>query len=120
FPVSEEFSLLTTLKPGTGFEYRTVFLPDSLSLDTFYTEFEQSESFTFDKEDWDIVDFSTEHPGAANTVWNVIDGTDGTRWHSHSGNGNSSYPHHVTIDLGALRTITRFGVWRTTFENGGD
>src|SRR5690606_23416814 len=32
----------------------------------------------------------------------------------------SSYPHHVTIDMGAVRTITQFGVWRTTFENGGD
>lgn len=119
FPVSDETSLITTLKSGTGFEYRTVFLPDSLSIDTFYTEFEQSGSFAFDKEDWDIVDFSSNHGGAANSVWNVIDGTDGTRWHSLSG-GGSSYPHHVTIDMGAVRTITQFGVWRTTFENGGD
>src|SRR3546814_2286012 len=111
YPTSEETTLLTTLKPGVGkFIYRTVFLPDSLSIDTFYTEFEESGKFAFDKEDWDIIDFSSEHPGASNTVWNVIDGTDGTRWHSHA--GPSRYPHHVTIDMGGLRTITYFGVWR--------
>src|SRR3546814_513049 len=119
YPTSEETTLLTTLKPGVGkFIYRTVFLPDSLSIDTFYTEFEESGKFAFDKEDWDIIDFSSEHPGAYNKVWNVIDGTDGTRWHSHS--GTSRYPHHVPIDMGGLPTITTVGVWRTTLENGED
>src|SRR3546814_11246684 len=52
YPTSEETTLLTTLKPGVGkFIYRNVFLPDSLSIDTFYTEFEESGKFTFDKED---------------------------------------------------------------------
>lgn len=111
-------SFLTKLKPGTGIKYRTVYLPDSLSIDTFYTAYEESRQFTFDKEDWTIVDFSSEHPGTDNSAVNLIDGTDGTRWHTWA--GNSSYPHHITIDLGGERTITRFGLWRTTFENGGD
>ncbi|QEC51141.1 F5/8 type C domain-containing protein [Anseongella ginsenosidimutans] len=117
-PAEINESSVTGLKPGTGFTYRTIFLPDSLSIDTFYTEFRENDSFIFDKEDWEIIDFSSQHGGAANTVENVIDGTDGTRWHSHS--GPSSYPHHVTIDMGAERTVTEFAVWRTTFENGGD
>lgn len=111
-------STLSGLAPGSSLRYRTIYLPDTLSIDTFYTGYLESGHFSFDKSEWTIVDFSSEHSGAANTVFNAIDGTDATRWHSLS--GGSAYPHHITIDLGGERNITRFGVWRTTYENGGD
>jgi hypothetical protein len=64
------------------------------------------------------INFSTEHDNGSNGVKNMIDGTDGTRWHGRV--GGAGYPHWLTIDMGIERTITEFGVWRTTFENGGD
>ncbi|MGV8879168.1 MAG: DUF4998 domain-containing protein [Sphingobacteriaceae bacterium] len=118
FSATEEKSSLTDLMPGTRFQYRTVFRPDSMSIDNFYTAYVESGILTFDKASWSIIDFSTEHDNGSNAVKNFIDGTDGTRWHSRA--GGSQYPHFATIDMGAERTITQFGVWRTTFENGGD
>lgn len=114
FPVDEPTATLTDLKPNTRYEFRTVYKPDSTSIDVFYTEYAQASLFTFDKQDWEIIDFSTQHGGAENAVNNFIDGTDATRWHACA--GCSSYPHFATIDMGAVRTIAQFGVWITTFS----
>ena len=118
FSAKEAESVLTDLMPGTRFQYRTVFKPDSLSIDDFFTDYVESGILTIDKKNWKIIGFSTQHDAGTNGVNNFIDGTDGTRWHSRA--GGSSYPHFATIDMGTERTITQFGVWRTTFENGGD
>jgi len=118
FPVSESSSELTDLKAGTVFRYRTVFEPDSLSIDEFYTGFANPGDFSFDKKNWSIIAYSTQHSDGDNAVINFIDGTDATRWHTRA--GGSNYPHFATIDMGVQRTITKFGVWRTTFETGGD
>jgi len=118
FPTSESTSTITDIKSGTQYQYRTVFQPDSLCIDDFFTGYAESGDFNIDKKDWKIIAFSTQHDAGTNAVKNFIDGTDGTRWHSRA--GGSSYPHFATIDMGVVRTITQFGVWRTTFENGGD
>jgi hypothetical protein len=118
FPVTESSSILTDAKPGTALQYRTVFEPDTLSIDEFYTASSDLGEISFDKKDWSIIDFSSQHSAGDNAVINFIDGTDATRWHTCA--GCSTYPHFATIDMGVERTITKFGVWRTTFENGGD
>jgi hypothetical protein len=118
FPVEMKTSEILDLKPNTSYQFRTIFKPDSLSIDNFYTGYTDGGLFSFDKKDWSIIDFSSQHPGGDNAVTNFIDGTDATRWHTCA--GCSSYPHFATIDMGAERTITQFGVWRTTFETGGD
>jgi hypothetical protein len=118
FPVNEATTSLTDLKPGSRFEYRTIFKPDSISIDQFYTGYVESDIMTIDKKDWKIIDFSSHHDDGSNSVRNLIDGTDGTRWHSVA--DGTTYPHFATIDMGVERTITQFGLWRTTFENGGD
>lgn len=114
----ETVTTINDYKPGTRYEYRTLYRPDSLSIDVFNTAYSQGQDFAFDKSEWKITAFSTQHPGADNAVKNAIDGTDATRWHSLA--GGSSYPHFMTVDLGGEKTISRFGVWRTTFETGGD
>ncbi|MCD9014849.1 DUF4998 domain-containing protein [Parachryseolinea silvisoli] len=118
FPADLPTSVITDLKPDMGYEYRTVYKPDSTGIDSFFTDYSQSTLLTFDKKDWSIVDFSSEHGGADNSVKNFIDGTFKTRWHSLA--GSSSYPHHATIDLGIVRTITQFGAWITTFDSPPD
>lgn len=119
FSVKEPKSLLTDLKSGTRFEYRTEFRPDTLySIDSFFTNYAESHELTISKASWKVIDFSSEHDNGSNAVKNFIDGTDGTRWHSRA--DGRGYPHFATIDMGVERTITQFGIWRTTFENGGD
>lgn len=115
FPADLSTSTITDLKPDMGYEYRTVYKPDSTGVDSFFTDYSRNTLLTFDKKDWHIIDFSSEHGGADNSVNNFIDGTFKTRWHSLA--GGSSYPHHATIDMGVVRTITQFGAWITTFDS---
>jgi hypothetical protein len=118
FPVELKTSDILDIKPNTGYEFRTIFRPDSLSIDNFYTSYSDGGIFAFDKKDWKIIAYSTQHSDGDNAVINFIDGTEATRWHTCA--GCSSYPHFATIDMGVDRIITQFGVWRTTFETGGD
>jgi len=120
FPIAESISSISDIKGNTAYEFRTVYKPDTTGIDNFYTDYVKVDPpFAFDKKDWTIIAFSSNHGGNDNRVGNFIDGTEATRWHSCA--GCSSYPHYATIDMGAERTITRFGLWITTFENpGGD
>lgn len=114
-------STISDMKSGTSFQYKTVFKPNSLSIDQFSTNYAESGDFSIDKTGWKIIAYSSQLDAGVNAVINFIDGTDATRWVTDV--TTSKYPHFATIDLGIVRTITRFGVWRTTFENvenGGD
>lgn len=111
FPIDETTSIITDLKINTGYEFRTVYKPDTTGIDSFFTDYETAEPpFGFDKTEWKVIDYSSQHSGDDNKATNVIDGTDKTRWHAcASGTCSSIYPHYVTIDMGVVRTITRFG-----------
>ncbi len=112
FQISDPTSAVSNVKSGTTFKYRTLFIPDSLSIDTFYTSFQENKESLFDKTEWKVIAFSSQHPGAADVVTNVIDGNPGTRWHTWV--GHSKYPHFVTIDMGTEHTITTFELYRMT------
>lgn len=99
--------------PGTTFQYRTLYIPKSLSVDTFYTSFAVKKYFNVLKQYWRVIAFSTQYDAAVNAAANMIDGKDVTRWYTTAA---SKYPHFVTIDMGSLRGITQFGVWRTTYD----
>jgi hypothetical protein len=110
-------STLTDLKSGTKYMTRTVYLPDSSSIDTFYTSFVESKTSSLSQKDWKIIDFSTQHPGDENLVTHMIDGKPDTRWHSWV--GNSSYPHFFTVDMGLFRNISAFKLYRRSGDDRG-
>ena len=110
---------ITDMMANTNYQFRTVFRPDSLSIDKFYTSYSDGGLFTIDKRDWQVAAFSSQHPGGDNAATNFIDGTHQTRWHVCA--GCSSYPHWIIIDMNATRILTQFGVWRTDYASpGGD
>lgn len=112
-------SEINDMLANSNYQFRTVFRPDSLSIDKFYTPYVDGGLFSIDKTDWKVASFSSQHPGADNAAVNFIDGTEHTRWHSCA--GCSNYPHWIVIDMGAPRILTQFGVWRTDFDSpGGD
>ena len=41
FPITDVVSKLSGNKAGIGFQYRSVYVPERLSIDTFYTNFEE-------------------------------------------------------------------------------
>ncbi|MEC5144830.1 DUF4998 domain-containing protein [Chitinophaga sp. 212800010-3] len=115
FPVSLVTTAIADMKAGTTYQYRTVFLPDSSSIDTFYTDYVTSKPFLFSPKSWRIIDFSSQHPGDENLVTNVIDGNPATRWHAWV--DHSSYPHFFTVDMGMQRMITSFMLYRKTGDD---
>ena len=109
--LSQESTLsLSDLKPGSEFLYRTIFVPDSAAIDTFYTDYVSYGKYFLDKSSWKVVGFSTQHSGAANLATNAIDGKTDTRWHTNA--NTSVYPHFITIDMGSEWTLTGFDVYR--------
>ncbi|MEA4917208.1 DUF4998 domain-containing protein [Proteiniphilum sp.] len=117
-PVEDSRTVIPDYKGGTKFKYRTVYVPDQMGVDTFYTDYKESVSthFSLIKQGWKIVNFSSQHAGGDNAVTNIIDGTNATRWHCDATPAGPPYPHHVTFDLGGIVTVSQFGVWATTFE----
>ncbi len=110
-------STLTDMKAGTKYMTRTVYLPDSSSIDTFYTSFIEGKTSSLSQKDWKIINFSTEHPGDENLVAHMIDGNTNTRWHSWV--GNSAYPHFFTVDMGLQRNIAAFKIYRRAGDDRG-
>lgn len=111
FPANKPYAVIKDMKPNTTYQFRTMFKPDSLSIDNFYTDYSESKAYTFSKKDWKIASFSDQYSTGDNAAANIIDSTDATRWHTNG----SAYPHFAVIDMGAVRTVSKFGVWRTRF-----
>ncbi|GAB3417610.1 hypothetical protein GCM10027516_11500 [Niabella aquatica] len=111
--VNTTTSLLKDCKTGAPLKYRTLYLPDTLAIDTFYTAYRSYQNFMFDKTNWKVVDFSSNHGGNDNRVENFIDGTAATRWHTLVGR---TYPHFAVVDMQGKKTITGFGLQITTYE----
>lgn len=111
FLLSETTSVVTGINCDSNFSFRTVYLPDSLTVDTFYTDFIRSPPSQYDKSTWKVIDFSSERSPANDLAADVIDGSLTNRWVSAS---DSQYPHFVTVDMERQLTITSFEVFRMT------
>ena len=89
----------------------------------------QSMSFTVTplpaagKGSWSIVDFSTEEAGGEGPVNGyataAIDGDPLTFWHTNWSGSGSSYPHHLTIDLGEEKNIAGFEIFTRNGDSRG-
>ncbi|MCK0158034.1 discoidin domain-containing protein [Cellulophaga sp. F20128] len=75
------------------------------------------------KGNWTIVDFSTEEAGGEGPVNGyataAIDGDTSTFWHSKWTGSGSSYPHHLTIDMGEEKDIAGFEIFRRNGNGSG-
>lgn len=75
------------------------------------------------KGNWSIVDFSSEEAGSEGPVNGyataAIDGDPATFWHSKYSGSGSSYPHHLTIDMGSEKNIAGFEIFRRKGNGGG-
>ena len=111
----ESTSFIPDRKMGTTYDYRTIYIPNITSIDTFYTSYETKSLFYLTKAQWTVKAFSTQNSGAANLAINVIDGNPATRWHTDA--KTSKYPHFVTVDMGIENTITTFEIYRTTGDD---
>lgn len=124
-PMSEATTVVSDL--AADLRYRTLFLPDTTAIDTFYTEFKNVPMIVEEKvakAGWTIAGFSSEEDtgeGPPNgKVISVIDDNLGTFWHSHWSNGvQPTYPHWFIVDMGSSVTITSIEVFRRQGVSSG-
>lgn len=74
------------------------------------------------KASWTIVGFSSQEPaeGAPNGFATAtIDGNLATFWHSAWAQSQPKFPHFFTIDMGAVKQISSFEIFRRQGQGGG-
>lgn len=122
-PVHDSTAGIDNIKPGSSFQYRTLFLPDPLAIDTFYSPYQ---TITVNAHLFDVEvdrskfslyelpgDYSTPN-GSANTVDNIWTNgeaiKDGSTFISKV-NGHA-LPQWFTIDLGGEYELSKMKLYQ--------
>ena len=112
------FTSILSPRPAanTDFEYRSLYIPEEESVDTFYTEWVNypelfPSSFLYDRSNWSVVDFSDDKPSDGGGVTTIIDGDLNTFWHSQWG-PDLPLPHWAIVDMESPKQIAYFDVYR--------
>jgi hypothetical protein len=101
---------LTDYKTETSYKLRTQHLEANV-VDPFFSNDQLIENFLLNKTEWVIAGFSSVYTDNTSFATNMIDGNPATRWISQV-TPVINYPHYVTIDFRALRTIKTISLWR--------
>lgn len=105
---------------GSSVSYRTLYLPDSTSIDTFYTKYETVQvlgpRIELPKTGWSATASSyDQRHGDDRKPFSAIDGNEGSMWVNQI-SPQLDYPHSLTIDMGAVQDNI-YGV--SLSSNGG-
>ncbi|MDR2038478.1 MAG: discoidin domain-containing protein [Bacteroidales bacterium] len=114
---TKDTTLISDIDLYEPFFYRTMYMPDSVSIDAFYTDYLEYtiDEIALPKDRMKILAFSSQHSGTANQASNILDGNNtGTRWHTNASGGN--FPHFITIDFGGVAPLTRITVWSSLVD----
>lgn len=117
-PSSENSHFISDSNPDCEFSFSSSYSPPG-AIDIFYSSsysLKAGYAYKFDVKEMSVIDYSTQHSDGDNAASNMISGRYDVRWHTTA--GGSSFPHYVTIDLGAMRTVTKSGVWRSVYDVG--
>jgi hypothetical protein len=115
---------LTDYKKETTYALRTQYV-DPNQVDAFYSNDQVTDGFLLNKTEWKVVAYSSYNSGDTPVGFsapaNMIDGNPATRWLTLT---TLQYPHFITIDLAAERSIRTISLWRwvqaTADERGPD
>lgn len=101
--VTSDTAVLADYKPGTEFRYRTAFLPDSLSIDTFYSVYDTHPAYRkIPKSGWIASADSYSSPYVPE---NAIDDDLNTFWNSNYRTAPPPFPHWWQVDMGAPHQV---------------
>jgi len=105
-----------SLSAHDSFQYRTLYVPDSLSLDTFYTATQTTKvtgpAIEYARGAW--VPLSTDFDGNR-IVKNLFDNSTSTIWHMSKA---FSYPHNLVVDMGTENLVNGFSYNQRTPLDG--
>lgn len=111
---SSSFNMAIEALSLTTFQYRSLFIPQSEAIDTFYSDWASDvlpEYFTFDRSNWEAIAVSDETASDGGGKDALLDGNLGSYWHSQWG-PNIDPPHWVIIDMTSVKNISYFNIYR--------
>ncbi|MDR1224135.1 MAG: hypothetical protein LBL07_14840 [Tannerella sp.] len=117
-PLSESVTYIPDLKLGALPKYRTVYIPDEMALDRFYTPYRDGElkypgDYFLLKSDITIIGYSTQHDSGNNAAMHALDNNYSNRWHTQA---SSNYPHWMAFDLAGESSVSRVSIWPSVFD----
>lgn len=115
FSAKKDTSYIDGVLGSAGFEYRTVFTPDTLAIDTFYTAYQPlpGSFMQIARKLWtataDSYELSGQLPNGAPSK--VLDGDIGTYWHTnHTKAPVAGYPHWLAFNMNRRVKVDRIAL----------
>lgn len=109
-PSTDKTTLIKGYKKGTDFQFRTLFLPEELAIDTFATKYKTGKvkgiAVEYDKTDWIAYGDDYDH-GNSRPPQNAIDNKTNTVWHMDKST-NAQYPHSMRVDMKEMLRVSGF------------
>lgn len=116
-PSTDDLVLLPDVKPGSTFEYRSLYIPEEAAIDTFATAWKEYETpfpteYKYDCSSWKVLsvsDVSTSEGGGMDAL---IDDDLSSYWQSAYEGGDAPLPHWAVIDMQTPKKISRVELYR--------
>jgi hypothetical protein len=93
-------------KPGASISYRTLYVPDSTTIDTFYTAYHTAKVLgprtLLSKTGWTVTASSYDQRNAARAPESAIDENISTIWVNQIVPA-TDFPHTITVDMGSIQ-----------------
>jgi hypothetical protein len=117
-PLSERITVIPDIKSGSLPKYRTIYIPDEMAIDLFYTPYRDGElkypgDYLLLKSDISIIGYSNQHDAGDNAAKNAFDGNYNNRWHSQA---SANYPHWMAFDLNGESPVSRISIWPSVYD----
>jgi len=104
-------------KAGSSLEFRSSFIPENESIDTFYTAWTTHpdlfpSTYLYDRSNWSVLECSDETASDGGGMATLIDDDLGSYWHSNWEGENTPLPHWAIIDMESAKRICQLNVYR--------
>ncbi len=121
-PSTDYIIKLPDVKPGSFFEYRSLYIPETECIDTFTTAWKKHElsfpeEYEYDRSSWEVLSASDSESTDGGGMGTILDGDFSTYWHSAYENGNAPLPHWLVIDMKTPKEISRVELHRRSANN---
>lgn len=115
-PAKDNSLSFPDVKAGSVFEYRSLYIPEEESIDTFYTDWTTYDTafpliYQYDRSKWSVLACSDQKESDGGGMKTLIDGDLKTFWHSSYG-PDVPPPHWAVIDMMSSKKICQFDVYR--------
>ena len=104
-------------KSGSTFEYRSLFIPEEASIDTFALAWQESSEifpsiFLYNRANWSVLSVSDQTASDGGGMHTMLDGDLGSYWHSQWDGGNAPLPHWAIIDMVTAKDFIMIDTYR--------